>query len=343
MKSYRLKARLQIGFIAPLLVMSIAISVETVYAEIKQGLTDTGRVCAVDMGSSTFKFIVAEIKNGKYLQYTDWRKTAGVGDDLKKSQKESGRKVISKDKAKEIQSLLTQFQDECERQTHSRKIHAIATAAFREAENGKAISEQLHKQGVEVQILTGEGESIYAYEAATLGEHGLAVVDLGSRTTEFVSNRGGSNYQYVELAGGYKTAWDDFYQNAKTFSQASAQHLKQMNELGVGEKGKKILRQARSLVVIEVGEPASYLLGIPQNEIEGKIITRSQIQNKLKDLLTMNAKSFADLKSNLKDAPKILPRLVFLDFVLGETGFEKFEATDRELNVAIVYRLSRLN
>lgn len=323
-----------------LFLATLVLLINPLPAEIHESLRDTGRVCAVDMGSNTFKFIVAEIKNGEYLQYTDIRKGSGVGDDLRKSEKESGRKVISADKVKEIRAILSDFQDECERQTHSRKMHAIATAAFREAENGKTISQQLQQDGIDLQILTAEGESIYAYEAATSGEPGLSVIDLGSRTTEFVAKRAMDNYEWVALPIGYKTAWDDFYQNTETFSEASAQHLKKLHEL-VEEKGEKILSQGSEVVVIEVGETASYVLGIPQSEIEGKIITHFQIQKKLKDLAALTPKSFAELKSNFKDASKVLPRLVFLDDVLSLTRFEKFRATDRELNVAIVYRLSR--
>ena len=61
-----------------------------------------------------------------------------------------------------------------------------------------------------MEVLTGEAEAIYAYEAATSGAQGFAVVDLGSRTTEFVKNNNGK-YETADLAIGYKVAWDDFY------------------------------------------------------------------------------------------------------------------------------------
>ncbi|HSE43018.1 MAG TPA: hypothetical protein VLH08_19820, partial [Acidobacteriota bacterium] len=129
----------------PLILFVAAVVTGSVQSETK--LRDTGLVCAVDMGSNTFKFIVAEIKNGDYLQYTDNRKTAGVGDDLRKSETTSGHKVISDSKLEEIKSLLKEFQKECEQKTRSRKIYGIATAAFREAENLKTISKEIQKMG----------------------------------------------------------------------------------------------------------------------------------------------------------------------------------------------------
>ncbi len=310
-----------------------------VYAEDKSSLRDTGLICAVDMGSNTFKFIVAEIKNGEYHQYVDVRKTAGVGDDLKNSEKKSGKKIISDLKQEEIKSLLKEFQDECERRTQSRKLYAIATAAFREAENIKSISQQVNQQGIELEVLTGEAEAIYAYEAATSGAQGFAVVDLGSRTTEFVKNNNGK-YETADLATGYKVAWDEFYEKAETFTQASTEHLKKVKDI-IGEHQTKILKGQQELRMIEVGEAASYILGIPQDQIEGQVITHAQIKNKLRDLYAMDPKSFAELKENFEDAARVLPRLVLMDFILAETGYDKFRGTNRELNVAIVYKRSR--
>ena len=93
--------------------------------------------------------------------------------------------------------------------------------------------------------------------------------------------------------------------------------------------------------MIEVGEAASYILGIPQDQIEGQVITHAQIKNKLRDLYAMDPKSFAELKENFEDAARVLPRLVLMDFILAETGYDKFRGTNRELNVAIVYKRSR--
>jgi exopolyphosphatase/pppGpp-phosphohydrolase len=314
----------------------------TFAAENHQDLRDTGLVCAVDMGSNTFKLIIAEIKQGKYFEYLDERKTAGVGDDLKASEKKSGRKLISDSKLQEIGELLAGFQDLCEQKTRLRKIYAIATAAFREAENGKALSDQLRQKGVELQILTAEQESAYAYEAATLGRPGLAVVDLGSRTTEFVAKPGaaGERYQWSEIHTGYKVAWDDFYDKAETFAQASGQHLKKLNEL-IGEKETRILRSHSELVLIEVGEMASFILGVPQNQIEERVITRAQVQEQIKKLSAMDASAFADLKKNFENAAKVLPRLVLTDFVLANAGYDQFRGTNRELNIAIIYRIAR--
>jgi exopolyphosphatase/pppGpp-phosphohydrolase len=291
------------------------------------------------MGSNTFKFIVAEIKDGQYIQYIDIRKTAGVGDDLNKSKSESGRKLISDHKLKDMKAMLKDFQDQCEQKTKSRKMYAIATAAFREAENIQNISQEIKQLDIELQVLSGEDESIYAYEAATLGEPGFTVVDLGSRTTEFV-HRVGEKYQWKEIPTGYKIAWDEFYVNSETFVEGFSKHINKLKEM-FAETEEQILNAEQALKIIEVGETASYVLGIPQDQIEGKVITQLQIRKTLNQLFAMDRKSFMKLKKDFKDAPKVLPRLVLLDFILAGTAHEKFTATDRQLNVTIVYKRSR--
>ena len=297
-------------------------------------LRDTGRICAVDMGSNTFKFIVAEIRNGEYVQHTDVRKTAAVGDDLRTSQETLNRKVISDAKLREIQSLLAEFQNQCKQQTDSTNLHAIATAAFREAENIDTIRAKLQAQGIEMKVLTAEEESAYAYEAATLGKNGFAVLDLGSRTTEF-ARKSQNRLEWVLLKTGYKVAWDEFYESAATFQDAASRHLPSLGQM-IREQDWKILQNQKELIVIEVGETASYLLGIPQDQIEGKVITQSQLQTKLKHLQNMDEKSFADLKQNFKDAARVIPRAVFLEFALERTGYDRFRCTNRELNAAVI-------
>ena len=305
-----------------------------------EAFPDTGKICAADLGSNTFKFLIAEIKDGDFVQHLDVRKTAGVGDDLRASEKLLKRKVISDAKIAEIQSLLTDFQIQCKQQTQSARLYAIATAAFREAENIVSIRKRLQAQGVEIKVLSPEEESQYAYEAATLGKSGFAVLDLGSRTSEFV-NKTDNRYQWILLNTGYKVAWDDFYENASTFREAALRHVASLRTM-IRNRDVKGLQNQKELVVIEVGETASYLLGLPQDQIEGKVITHAQLQANLRNLQQLDEQSFANLKQDFKNAAKVFPRAVFLDYVLQATGYKSFRCTNRELNAAVILRMESL-
>ena len=46
---------------------------------------DTGLVCAIDMGSNTFKLILGEMKEGNYVQHHFTKSRLGVGDDMSKT------------------------------------------------------------------------------------------------------------------------------------------------------------------------------------------------------------------------------------------------------------------
>ena len=46
---------------------------------------DTRLVCAIDMGSSTFKLILGEMKEGHYVQHHFTKNRLGVGDDMSKT------------------------------------------------------------------------------------------------------------------------------------------------------------------------------------------------------------------------------------------------------------------
>jgi hypothetical protein len=46
---------------------------------------DTRLVCAIDMGSNTFKLILGEMKEGNYVQHHFTKNRLGVGDDMSKT------------------------------------------------------------------------------------------------------------------------------------------------------------------------------------------------------------------------------------------------------------------
>src|SRR4029450_6941228 len=57
------------------------------------GLSNTGRICVVDMGSNSFKLIVGEVADGAYIERHVERKKLGVGDDMSKTGRIAESKV----------------------------------------------------------------------------------------------------------------------------------------------------------------------------------------------------------------------------------------------------------
>jgi exopolyphosphatase / guanosine-5'-triphosphate,3'-diphosphate pyrophosphatase len=90
--------------------------------------SDTGLVCAIDMGSNTFKLILGEMQEGNYVQHHFTKTRLGVGDDMSKTG------VISPPKLKEIRQTLQKYLAICDSKGITTRA-AVATPAFGEAKN----------------------------------------------------------------------------------------------------------------------------------------------------------------------------------------------------------------
>jgi exopolyphosphatase/guanosine-5'-triphosphate,3'-diphosphate pyrophosphatase len=174
---------------------------------------DTGLVCAIDMGSNSFKLMLGEMKEGKYVQHHFTKNKLDVGDDMSKTG------VISPPKLKEIRQTLEKYLEVCESKGIQTRV-AVATAAFREAKNQSEVVEIGKSLNLPLEIASEERESQLAYLVATLGQRNFAVIDNGSRTIELVtySARG---YQWGIFHLGYRIAFQQFFQPAKTFAEAT--------------------------------------------------------------------------------------------------------------------------
>jgi exopolyphosphatase/guanosine-5'-triphosphate,3'-diphosphate pyrophosphatase len=136
--------------------------------------SDTGLVCAIDMGSNSFKLMLGEMKGGKYVQHHFIKSKLGVGDDMSKTG------VISPPKLKEIRQTLEKYLDVCDSNGILTRS-AVATAAFREAKNQGEAVEIAKSLNLPLEIASEERESQLAYLGARLGS-----ATLPSSITEVV-------------------------------------------------------------------------------------------------------------------------------------------------------------
>jgi Ppx/GppA phosphatase family len=110
------------------------------------------QICAIDMGSNTFRRIVGSFENGRYEQRSIERKTLGVGDDVAR------HGGISDAKLAEIQETPIGFARSCQTEGVTRVV-AIGTAAFREAPNGATVIALAAKHRISMEIATERRES----------------------------------------------------------------------------------------------------------------------------------------------------------------------------------------
>jgi hypothetical protein len=282
----------------------------------------TQAMCAIDMGSNSFRRIVGSFADGHYNQRRIDAITVGVGDDLARN----GR--ISDAKLADIGRTLAAFKRSCEQEGIS-TIRAIGTAAFREAPNGKRVIELAATLGIPMEIASEERESALAYLVGGLGTDGVAVVDNGSRSIELVSRENGAT-RYIVFNLGYRVAYDTFFANATNAEQAVLAFRKRLAQ--EASRASFITGQ-RKLVGVEFAEMVT--LFFPSNDGWPRVFTRDRLQQKLREITAMPAGGFKELKSK-KDIDRALPRLVVAVFLVEEFGYPALELTDRELGAGLI-------
>jgi exopolyphosphatase/guanosine-5'-triphosphate,3'-diphosphate pyrophosphatase len=147
---------------------------------------ESGMLCAaIDIGSNTTRLLVAEPVDGRLKTVMEQRAYTRIN----KAIRDSGE--IPPEKAAEVGEVVA-TQVRLARELGAETIRAVATAAVREASNGKGVAEGIAKEsGVPVDVLSGEDEGRLSFIGATktLGHPAdglVGVVDVGGGSTEVI-------------------------------------------------------------------------------------------------------------------------------------------------------------
>jgi Exopolyphosphatase len=284
--------------------------------------SDTGLVCAIDMGSNSFKLILGEMKAGKYLQHHFTRSRLGVGDDMSKTGD------ISPSKLKEIRRTLEQYLEVCDSKGIQTRA-AVATAAFREAKNQGQVAELAKSLNLPLEIASEERESQLAYLVGTLGQHDFAVIDNGSRTIEFVTYAA-NGYQWNVFHLGYRIAFQQFFEPSATFTEANDRFREVLAPYLLRAD---FMKNRRGYAGVEMEDLARYLLS--QDRVDGVRISLDTVSRKIAALKAMSEAEFSEKKKE-KNIDEVLPRLVVLEQTLMTFGYREIQVFERELGVGLI-------
>jgi exopolyphosphatase/pppGpp-phosphohydrolase len=279
-------------------------------------------LCAIDMGSNTFRRLVGSFENGRYLQTSIEQKTMGVGDDLARH----GR--ISDAKLAEIERTLAAFKRACDKEGAAPAV-AIGTAAFREAPNGVRVVEIAAELGIRMEIATGPRESEMAYLVGTLGRDGYAVIDNGSRSIELVARSNGTP-SFVVFNLGYRVAYEKFFAAAEHPEIAVRQFA---DELRRAAANASFMTGKKALIGVEFADMAEILF--EPAEIEGRVLPLTVLKRRLAEISAGGADAFRSLKQK-PGIDRALPRLVVAATLTEEFGYSQLELTARELGTALI-------
>ena len=279
-------------------------------------------MCAIDMGSNTFRRIVGSFENGRYEQIAIEKRTLGVGDDVVK------HGMISDPKLAEIEQVLSLYKAACQKEGVA-DVVAIGTAAFREAPNGRRVVDLAGRLGIAMEIASEARESELAYLVGSLGQEGYAIIDNGSRSIELVSKEArASRYSVFNL--GYRVAYEKFFAAARDANGAFTafrDELRQQAAKASFMKGKK------TLVGLEFGDMVEILFKPVGAEV--RALTLQELKRKVNEIAALPPIEFQALKKT-KDIDRALPRLVVAAFLTEEFGYTELELTERELGTGLI-------
>jgi exopolyphosphatase/pppGpp-phosphohydrolase len=284
--------------------------------------SDTGLVCAIDMGSSNFKLMLGEMKGGKYVQHHYIKNNLGVGDDISKTG------VITPPKLKEIRQILEKYLAVCDSKGVLTRS-AVATAAFRETKNQHDVEQIAKSLNLPLEIASEERESQLAYLVGTLGKRNFAVIDNGSRSIELVTYAA-SGYQWSVFNLGYWIAFQQFFQPARTFAEASDRYRQVLAPYLISAN---FMKNRDGYVGVDMEHVVRDLLSL--DRADGVLISLDTVSRKIAGLRPMREIEFRKLK-NVKNIDGILPRLVVLEQTLIAFGYREMQVFERELGVSLI-------
>src|SRR6266511_3860575 len=142
------------------------------------------RVAAVDLGTNSTRFLVADVENGAVKEVARGLRITGLGAGV-----DARRRLLPLPIAR-VRNSLSDFRREIERLGAERTL-AVGTSAVRDADNGEAfLGEVEWSYGFATRLLSGNEEAALTFRGALLGRSdadGAMVVDLGGGSTELVT------------------------------------------------------------------------------------------------------------------------------------------------------------
>lgn len=181
-------------------------------------------IALIDIGSNTIRLVIFDgLSRTPLVIYTE-KAACGLGADLNETGKLS---VHGQEKARQnlrrFQSIIEYY--ECE------KIHAFATAAARQASDGRKFIRSIEQQmGWDIDIFSGEKEAMMAALGVLSGEtqcHGV-IGDLGGGSLELLSYNGEGMKEMISLPYGALSLthrYDLFQNEARELIQSSLQDV----------------------------------------------------------------------------------------------------------------------
>lgn len=281
-------------------------------------------ICALDLGSKNFKFVSGYRVNGCIRTKLLKKITLNLGKEV-----DQYDGVIRRNKLSEVETVLGTFADYC-RNNGISKFLAIATSAIRNMKNNSEIVALARNARIELEIADGQREGEIGYLAATCGEPNCIVTELGSHSCQIAwDDRKAIKVDRLQI--GYRRVFEQFFRGTSNFGDASCifreyldQHVTHLPAATCG------------FSALAANSVAAIVLDKDKKDVRGTYLKRTDLQRKLNTLEQLSDTDFEGVKKSLDNANKILPGMVFLDYIMGRSGHDQVLISDVELPVGLI-------
>ncbi|RDH86645.1 MAG: hypothetical protein DIZ78_07000 [endosymbiont of Escarpia spicata] len=281
-------------------------------------------VGAIDMGSKNFKFVFGQKVNGRVTTEL-----------IRKEQLEIGKEVtenhgmIGRSKFRQIEDTLSQFVSYC-RDRGTTTVLAIATSAIRNARNHQQVIDLAGEIGIAIEVAEGEREGEVGYLAATGGAPNKLVSDSGSKSIQ-IAWWNNDKVQSRSIPVGYELAYESFVERASTLDETQENFSRFLDG-----NFKELPENTDRIIALAANTITSFVIGEKGAGCNNRTLTRNALNDRMSELQGLSPAQYDSLKASLPKAEKILPGLVFLDYLMERTGHGEVLIAEAELPVGLI-------
>ena len=281
------------------------------------------QVGAIDLGSKNFKFVFGYQVNGVIITELIRKERFELGKEVSKN-----NGLIGEEKIAQVKQSLSQFVHYC-RERGAPDVLAITASAIRNARNYQRIRDVAHEVGVSLEFADGAREGEIGYFAATCGTPNMLVTEVGSKSMQVTWERDGDILSR-SVSVGYEQAYESFIEHESTLREAEKKFHKFLDG-----NFRKIPQHTDQYFALAANTATCFASGSLDSEGE-RTLDKDRLDRMMAKLRTLPASQFNELKASLPKAEKILPGLIFIQYIMKRTGHSEMFASPNELPVGLV-------
>lgn len=152
------------------------------------------KLAIIDLGSNAIRMNLLEVTEEGVNLLLSERKTARLSEGM------GEEKTLKPVAVERTLAIMRSFVREIEVEGIT-EIHAVATAAMRQAKNPEVVLEPLREMGIHLQIISGEQEAYFDFLGVMEGciAQDCVILDIGGASAEVIAVRGGEAKGMVSI------------------------------------------------------------------------------------------------------------------------------------------------